>query len=183
MEGFGSLIMGLSSASTAYNQAQAAKAQGRYQKRISETNARLADERAADAVKRGGEQSNQVRRQANKVDAEQRAAAAAQGLDAGSGDFSDLRQETATTAALDESRIKTNAWREAFGYKVEALNASSQGEFAELSAENQAGNTILTGGMQALSYGLDGYAKIKKDQVNPSDKDFYSKTGKIGGMA
>jgi hypothetical protein len=169
MEGFSSLVMALSSASSAYNQAQAARAQGRYQKQISDTNARLAEQKAGDAVERGGEQANQIRRQANKVSAEQKAIAAANGMSTDSGDFQDLQRETNTNSAADIATVKTNAWREAFGYKVEAANDASQGAFAEMAADNQAKNTILTGGMQALAYGSISASRFS-DKANARKK-------------
>jgi hypothetical protein len=158
----GSLIMGMSSASSAISQANAARAKGAYDTSIANINARTAKDQAEDAIDRGNKAANQVRRQGKKVAAGQRLSAAAQGISATEGDIADLIDETELFSELDATTIRTNAIKEAYGYETQALNASAAGEFAGMAAENSARNTVLTGGMQALGYGLEGIEKSKK---------------------
>ncbi len=155
------LIMGMSSVGSAATQANALRAQGAYQKQISETNAAIASGQADDAVSRGGVVANQIRRHAEKVKGEQRAAAAGAGVSVDSGDTADLATETELAANQDAKTSKVNAFRAAFGFETAANNATAQGKFAQMGAENQARNTLLTGGMQALAYGMDASSKRK----------------------
>ncbi len=64
----------------------------------------------------------------------------------------DLTYDSERLGALDALTIKTNAAREAFGYRTQGANFSAQGKFASLSAENTSRSTLLTGGMNALNY-------------------------------
>lgn len=154
-----SIIMGMQAAGGAYSQSQAQKAQGAYQRQIAETNARIASQRADAAVEQGEDLARKVRKDAQKVAASQRAAAAAQGISSTEGDVADLITETEVVSAEDAATARINAWRAANGFKTEALNATMQGQFAEAAANQSANNTVLTGGMQALGYGLDAQAK------------------------
>lgn len=158
----GSLIMGMSSISSSIAQASAQRSQAQYQQQVSEINSRLADQQAEDAVARGTKQANAIRKQSEKVKGAQRAAAAAQGIAVDSGDIADLQAETDINSAEDQKTTMTNAWREAFGYKVEAANAAAAGQFAATAGKFAAKSTVLTGGMQALGYGAEGLAKSER---------------------
>lgn len=166
----GPVVMGLSGVGSAISQAQAMRAQGAYQKSISEINARRGRMRAEDAVVRGHSDATAVRRQANKVKSEQRAAAAAQGQDPNSGDFADLQLETDLAANQDMRTIETNAWREAFGHESEAANATAAGRFADMTAQQEARTTVLTGGMRALSYGLEAVGRAEEYKTKKGEK-------------
>lgn len=145
-------VQSVNSISSAYTQSQAMRAQGDYQKQQSETNARLATIQSADAMKRGDLEANAVKRKAAQIEGSQRASAAAQGVDINSGSALDIQAETETNSAIDIQTVKNNAWREAWGYKVQALNSRSEGNMASLTANNEANSTLLTGGMNALTY-------------------------------
>lgn len=170
--GSGSLAMGFSSLSGAISNANALRAQGHYQKRVAETNAMIAEGQATRAESRGQQTARQIRRQANKVKAEKRALAAAEGQSFEDGDVADSLDETELAAVADVQTAKTNAYLEAWGFRVNARNSAAQGKFAQMSNENQASSTILTGGMQALGYGLEGAGKRSKGSgSDPTDKE------------
>lgn len=137
--------------SSGYSQAQAIEAEGDYQQSIYNINARFADVQAEDAIKRGDKEAIQLKKQAKKLIGSQRVALAAQGIDIESGSALEVQEDTAALAADDVMTIKNNAWKEAWGYRVQAFDFRNRGEFAKLSAKNKARNTLLTSGIQAFS--------------------------------
>lgn len=132
-----------------YQQSQAIKAQARYQSSMLESNRRLADIQAEDAIKRGKDEALKVKRQTKQIVGAQRAAMAAQGLDLGADDALAIQEETRQLGAEDAQTVKNNAWREAWGYRVQAENYSNQATMTSLAAKNEARNTLLTGGLSA----------------------------------
>lgn len=160
----GPLVMGLSSVGGSISQSQAIKAQGKYAQRVSEINAENAERAAEDALKRGDKAANTARRDVKRVVADQRAATAAQGVEVDSGTAADIVDETLEIGEADVRTIKSNAWREAWGFKQAAINASTEGKIASIAAENNAKATLLTGGMNAIGTVANGVrAKSKKE--------------------
>jgi hypothetical protein len=152
-------IQGVTSLGSAINSAQAASAQGEYQRMQYDTNARLARVRAADAIERGSKDAHAVHNRGRRVVAAQAAGYAAQGVDVNTGTPADIQAQSARMSAEDTQRVHNNAWREAWGFEVEAQNFTGAGRMAELAANTSAKMTLLTGGMQALGYGFDAAAK------------------------
>lgn len=153
----------ISSIGTSYSQSQALKAQGEYQKQVADANSSLATIKAQDAVQRGNAASGRNDMQTKRMIGTQRAALASQGIDVNIGSAADVQGDTAAMGALDSLTIRNNAWREAWGYKVQALNDSYSGQFSKMSNDAEADNTLLTGGMKAMSSGLQaGYYAYKK---------------------
>lgn len=130
-------------------QASAQRIQGLYEKQIYETNARLAELQAQDAIRRGEEEAEEYKRRVRQVIGAQRAAFGAQGVDVSFGSPLDIQEETAQLGALDALMIKNNAWREAWGYRVQALDYRRRGELSFLQAKQKSRQTLLTGGLQA----------------------------------
>ena len=140
-----------------YAQVQAQKAQAQYQKQVMESNIRMANIQGKDAVRRGDRDSSRAISYSKKVRGAQRAAMAAQGIDVNSGSALDIQDETAAMGELDALTAKNNAWREAWGYKVQALDYGAKGQLMAEAARNESRNTMLTGGLQALRYGAEAY--------------------------
>lgn len=150
----------LGSIGGAYAESQALKTQGEYQRMQYEMNARLAGLQAQDAIKRGDKAAVEVKRRAKRVIGSQRAALAAQGIEVDSGSAAQIQADTVAQSTLDVLEIKNNAWREAWGYRFQASDYMGRGRFAEMAAKASATNTLLTGGMNAitsLAGGLSGY--------------------------
>lgn len=156
--------MALMQAGQTYSQANAVKSQGQYQSQIYDSNARMANLQAEDAINRGNKEANNVKRQTRVLIGSQRAAMAAQGIDLGVGSALDIQEETAALGAEDALTIKNNAWREAWGYKAQANDYSSKSQYTKLATKNEYQNTILTGGMNiakdaATTYRYSKYGK------------------------
>lgn len=145
------------------NQADALRAQGDYQRTVSDANAAMAEENATDAVRRGEQDAHLLRREGDRVVGAQRAGYAAQGVDVNSGSASQVQAETKMLSAMDQLTARNNAWREAYGYKVEAANSTRAGQFAQRAANNAADNTLLTGGLNAFSSVAGGLAQYHRD--------------------
>lgn len=161
--GGASMIMGVSQA---YGQSKSLKIQGEYEKSLGQQNARFADLSATDALKRGETDAADAAGETERLIGSQRVALAANGIDPNDkGTASLLQQDAAAAGAREVLTIKNNAWREAWGYRVEALNATSKGEMANMYARQQAKDTLISGGIRALNQGSSaatGFAKTQK---------------------
>lgn len=130
---------------SAYGQYQA----GKYQSDVARDNARVAELQARDANIRGGMEEDRYRRQLAQFQGQQRATAGAAGRDLASGTTADLLAQTADIGEQDALQIRSNAMREAYGFKVQAVNERQQGRLARAQGRNAAIGTILTSGAQA----------------------------------
>lgn len=135
----------------------------------------LAGLQAKDAVARGELAANQRGVQTRRTIGAQRAASAASGIDANSGSAVDLQGQEASFGALDETMIRNNAAREAWGYTTQAnLNSvAAQNEAASLKAQSY--GTLLTGAVK--SYGL--YQGRQKNTLDLTDP--HATQGSTGG--
>lgn len=134
---------------SAYSESQAEIQQGKYQKTMLDINSRFADLQAQDAIKRGDKQAQRYNRQVSQMIGQQRAGYASQGVDVSSGTALSVQQDTGDIGAEDVMTIRNNAWREAWGFKAEAINSSSKGRMARIGSRFRSGNTLITGGLQA----------------------------------
>lgn len=161
--------MAASSIGNGVAQANAAKAQGAYQKKVAEFNSARSIEQGDEAIRKGDEEALALRRKTKKLVGSQQAAAAAQGVAVDSGTAVDIQNETMADAEIDIGTIKTNAIRAAWGFKVDALNQKTAGEFAVLDAKNKATSSLVSGGMNALSYAAGAVEKIGKNTRTSSE--------------
>lgn len=144
-------MAGLTLAAAGY-QAYASHESGKAQRKIANRNADLLDRSADDALARGGEEALAVRRRGRQLVGDQRAAAAAQGLDVNQGAAADLQEQAATFAAQDEATVRKNAWREAYGIRSQAGNQRMQGRYAQRTGTNNAIGTGLEGIGKSYAY-------------------------------
>lgn len=115
----------------------AAKRAGTAQREASESQAQLADYnagvadlQATDAIARGAEEESRFRTSVKGIIGSQRAGAAAQGVDVNYGSPVDVQADAAFLGELDALTIKTNAAREAWGFKVQAEDLRKRGQIA-----------------------------------------------------
>lgn len=85
-------------------------------------NAAVAELQATDAVERGRERESQFRTQVRGMIGTTRAEIAASGTDVTFGSAVDVQEDIAVLGELDALTIRTNAAREAWGYKVQAVD-------------------------------------------------------------
>jgi hypothetical protein len=125
-------IMALAAYSSAKNQ----KKQGEYQAQIDRNNASAAEWQAADAVQRGNAAAATERRKGQQTLGTQRAAMAAAGLDISSGSALSILEDTDYFNEADQLTIKSNAAREAWGYKVQASHSMASANLRASAADN-----------------------------------------------
>lgn len=110
----------------------AANAQGKYESRVAEQNARLEERDRADAIARGEtEQLRHYRRLAQSL-GEARVRGASAGLDVSFGSAATLEDDIALMGYEDSATIAENTRREAMGYDISAANYRSEGAAARM---------------------------------------------------
>jgi hypothetical protein len=124
---------------------------GAAQKELAEFNARMAEQRAADAVARGAEDEGRFRAGVRTLIGQQRAGFAAQNVDVGIGSAVDVTADAAFLGELDALTVRNNARREAWGYSVEAENFRRGGSAASSAAKWGAAESILGGATSLLA--------------------------------
>lgn len=151
--------------STGYSQSQAIKMQGKFEQNQLNFNREIAELQASDAIVRGKKDVASKKRETRQVIGAQRAALAAQGVEVNEDTASLIQEDTAGLGAEDVETIKNNAWREAWGYRVQALDYGSQAKFSGISSKFNSTQTLLTGGLKAareVGSGALDYYKYKK---------------------
>ncbi len=140
-------------------QARAAGAQGEYEGKVLDENAKLAGAQAVDAVERGKVAADLKDQETTQRTGAARASMAAQGLDIATGSAVDVQGNIAKIGAIDRATIENNAAREAWGYKVQATDLTRRAQLARSAGANaRAGldedslSTLLSGA--AKTYGI-----------------------------
>jgi len=152
-----SLALGAAGAGvSAYGQhkaGQAAKKSGELEQQAAESDAQLdeynagvAELQASDAVQRGEEEANRYRQGVRNLVGEQRATFAASGVVADYGSAGEVQHDAEFLGELDALTIKTNAAREAWGYKVSAYDLRQKAAITR-----KAGATRAAEGREAAS--------------------------------
>ncbi len=108
---------------------------------------------ADDAMARGAVEEQKQRDRARKVMGEQRAALAANGMDATTGSGSQILTDSAGFGEFDAIVARNNAMKQAYGFDTQADNLRAQGAAARKAGTNQAVGTALTAGSSIYSSG------------------------------
>lgn len=137
-------------------------AQGRYQARVAEQNAKLDSEAAFDARQRGKTEAANYQRQLSQQQGAQRAALAANGIDATFGSASMVQRDLATVGQADVSTIRENAARESRGLEMSALNYRAQAA----ASRQAASGALIEGAFGVGSTLLGGAQQYKRIQWN-----------------
>lgn len=103
------------SAYGAYHQSKTAK-------KIAGANAEAADEAAKATLRRGEKDAMELQRRASQIKGQQRSMMAARGLDLTEGTAAQLQDEVDFFGATDAAQIRTNARRDAYGYRTQGAN-------------------------------------------------------------
>jgi hypothetical protein len=138
------------SAYSSFSGASANKQAANYNAAIQRNNALAAQYQAEDAVNRGNLAVDEHMRKVAALKGTQTATMAARGLDLSEGTPLNILTDTDILGEADANTIRTNASREAWGYKQQANNATAQGNLYKMQAKNinpmmAAGGTLLGG--------------------------------------
>ena len=116
--------------------AAAKKRQADYQAGIARLNAQVAKQNASYALQVGESQAQRIgmasRAQAGQI----KVAQSGSGLDVNSGSNVEVQESQREIARADQATIRSNAAHRAFGYEVEAMNATAQGELATAAGQD-----------------------------------------------
>lgn len=146
--------MGLSAISAithAFSQSSAIKAQGDYEQTISNTNAKIANLQAKEAEQAGDLAAAKENSKTQQTVSAVRAAQGASGVDVSSGSSALVREAIQGAGVQDELTLRNNAARQAWGYKTEAIQDTFRGQFARLTSRAQSEQSLLSGGLSAIS--------------------------------
>jgi hypothetical protein len=105
---------------------------------LAEYNAAVAQLQAKDAEARGVLEANRFRQAVKQVIGSQRAGFAAGNIDVGYGSTVDVQADAAFLGELDALTVRTNAAREAWGYKVEAEDLTRRAAISRMEGVNLA---------------------------------------------
>lgn len=147
-----SLVQAGASFGAGYAQSKAQEAQGAYTKQQYDFNSKIAELQAEDAIKRGDIAASNARTRGKQVVGAQKTTFAAGNVAVDTGTAVTLASQTKEMAALDAMTIKNNAFQEAWGYRMQALDYTGRGNFAASTAGFEATNSLLSGGLNAISY-------------------------------
>jgi hypothetical protein len=154
---------------SSYKQGKAAKKAGEAGQTAAESQADLADYNAQvatvqadDAVARGGEEESRFRAGTRGLIGTERAGQAAGNVDVGYGSALDVQADTAYLGELDALTIRTNAAREAWGYKVQAEDLHARARIARRTGVMVA----ETGRAQANAAYLGGASNLLAGSAN-----------------
>jgi hypothetical protein len=115
---------------------------------------------AEDAIRRGDTEAQALEKQTQQLIGSQRAGYAAQGIDVEGGSALAMQTDTAALSAEDQLKIRNNAWREAWGYRVQAEDLVSQAEFTRLAGKSAYKNAILAGVFNSINTGMSTYSAL-----------------------
>lgn len=119
-----------------YQQSRAAKDMANYNAQIADNNAKTAEIQAQDALKRGDEDANAIRRNADMLKGSQRASMAAKGLDLAEGTAAELQDQTDFFSLVDQQTARGNAAKHAWGIRVQGGNYNSEAAMQRASARS-----------------------------------------------
>lgn len=129
--------------------------QGKYEKGVADANSRFLERQADDAISKGETEARRHESATRGLIGRQRAAAAANGVDINSGSALDAQESAAGMGAIDALTIRNNAYAEAFGYRMGALNQKNAGKYGMRASRFVAGQTLL-------GSALEGYREYRE---------------------
>ena len=147
--------------SSSISESRAIEGQTEFQVNRLITEERLEDLKAESAITRGRDEESEQKIKTKLLIGRQRARLSAQGIEIDSGSALDLQLESAEFGAADALTIRDNAFREATGHRIQAIDFRNQAEFARLSGKNRSGSTLLTGGLTAATELTRGFAALR----------------------
>jgi hypothetical protein len=141
----------ISQAGNIYSSIASQQIERDYQRQQLEIANQMANMAAADAIRRGDKLAAEERVKTRVFVGSQRAALAAQGINIEGGSALDVQRESAEIGAINELTIKNNAWREAFGYRTQAMSLGNQAAYVGIASNFNQKMTAVTGGANFIS--------------------------------
>jgi len=144
------LAMGAAGAGiSAYGQYQA----GKYQQKVAQNNARVADMQAAQRLDQAGEEKRKLGLQVADIRGKGRVAYAGGNVALGSGSVLDWDADLTESAVLDYNSIDYNAALDVWGLQNQAQNLRAEGDMARRAGTMGAVATLISGSGNLLTQG------------------------------
>lgn len=151
----------VSTALGAYYDASMQKQSAKHTAAMATINARVAELGAQSALLQGKSEVAKLTQQAGRLKSTQKARLAANGVDLGVGNAAEIQASTDIMKEIDTNTIQSNAWRSAWGHRVQAQNYLNQADAARITAKGinpymSAANSLMGDSGQVASqwYGL-----------------------------
>jgi hypothetical protein len=152
----GALIAGgmsmVSGVNAAYDESQA-QARARVE---ADDNTHMALEAAGDAIARGNVQAGQARMRGSRLEAQQRMAYVASGVDPTVGTPTQVASDTAAISELDARTAENNAAAEAWGFRMHGVKFTQQAGI-DAARSNAKQTSSILGGAGNLAAGATSY--------------------------
>ena len=145
----------------AKNAADAEKRQANYEANRREFNSKLADLKADEVAQQGEDEAAKRTQDISRMIGSQKANLAAQGVDIESDIALQIKEDTEKIGREDVMAIKNNAFKEAWGLKMSAVTGRTQATLGRIGGRVRAGQTLSTGGAQALQTGFSSFQSFK----------------------
>lgn len=149
---------------------------GKESQKMFQRNAEIAEYQAQDAEARGKIDERKMRQLTEKTIGAQRAGLAGQGVDVNTGSALDVQADAAYLGELDALTIRTNAAKEAWGYRTQAQDLTQRGKNARREGEFGAFNTILGAGSSLLLAQYGGGMSSGTKRSSAQDMNFNPST-------
>lgn len=163
--GIGAAVAGtVMQAGSAYGQAQGQRSALEYQASVSRSNARMAEHQASDVIRAGQAAEGVQRMRTGQIKGAQRAQMAANGIDLGEGNATDILTTTEYMGERDALQIHDNAMMQAWGYRTQQQSflddaSRAEGQRGAISPWLAAGTSLLTSA-SSVAAGWDAKAKV-----------------------
>lgn len=138
---------------------QAAMAAAKYNNQVAQMNAQMSERKARDALERGKREEQKQRMETAALMGRQKAALSANNVDVTFGSPFELINDTAYLGEMDARIIRTNAARESYDYRVQAVNQRSQGQLALMEGRSQRTGSLLAAAGTLLGGAGQAYGK------------------------
>src|SRR5437879_3754547 len=132
----GTVAGGLTQAAGARAAGDAQARQYQYQAGVADMNKKVADQNRDYAFAAGEVEAQQSGMKTRQEIGTQKTIQSASNLDVNTGSGADVRESQGAVGQENQNLIRSNAARRAYGYEVEAANATAQGQVYRMSADN-----------------------------------------------
>lgn len=158
--GLAAVIQGGAQLFGAAAEADAIRQKAQYESDQLELNAKMSELNASDVLYASGRQLGEVEKYRRSLRAQQQSVLASSNLDTTFGSAAAIQMETETLANLDAITVENNAWREAWGFRFEALQHRKAAALTMITGEKQSSATLLGGAIGAVGTLANAGAKM-----------------------
>lgn len=148
-----------------------------YQSQVARNNQVIANQNAQAALQTGQQQEAAKREQTAQMIGQQRAAVAGSGIDPNSGSSQRIQGDTAAIGALDESVIRNNAARTAYGYQTQGMDFGAQAGLLQ----SESSSAASAGELSAFGSIVGGAASVSSKWLTQKAYGMWPSSSRASG--